>query len=107
MFKCQGSAPALSKGKSSAQHPQTLGEFRSAPNSTGWADTVLLPPHSTRDISAPSAEARHIPCTGTSPAAGHSVLNQCHPKEFDVLALMEQVVNWEKPALLVGPSAGC
>lgn len=100
------------KGKSSAQHPQTLGKFGSVPDGTGRAGRVLLPPHSARDISAPSAEPRHIPCTGLNPAAGpphprQSVLNQCHPKEFDVLALMEQVVNWEKPALLVGPSPGC
>lgn len=42
---------------------------------------------------------RSEPSRRSSPSwAGY---NQCHPKEFDVLALMEQVMNWEKPAILV------
>lgn len=58
-------------------------------------------------IASPLAILRHIPRTGLNPAdgpprPGQSILNQYHPKEFDVLALMEQVMNWEKPAILVG-----
>lgn len=77
---------------------------------TSWKNAAIsswLPHgHGIRDISNPLPALWHIPCTALTPAdgpsrPGQSVLNQCHQKEFDVLALIEQVITGEKPAILV------
>lgn len=115
-FKCQGSAPALSWGKGETQRSASSNLGKVFGSDPGCA---VLPraqdrlakrrdgrraaahPRGVRDIPYPSAAPRHVPCAGLDPAdgpphPGQSVLNQCHPKEFDALARMEQVINWGK-----------